>query len=104
MQRDLQTIGIHTPLAHMLSFAGLTPDKLQKGKGPYMKKAKSSAEDPEMRTDYGRADFAKLTRGKFHKQVTEASNVIILDSKVAKEFPNSFAVNKALKAIISKRH
>lgn len=68
-----------------------------------MKKAKSSAEDLEMRADYDRTNFAKLTRGKFHKQVTEASNVIILESKVAKEFPNSMAVNKALKDIISKR-
>jgi hypothetical protein len=68
-----------------------------------MKKGKSSAEESDIRTDYSRADFGKLTRGKFHRQVTEASNVVILDSAVAKEFPNSVAVNKALRAIISKR-
>ena len=68
-----------------------------------MKKAKNSVEDSEIRADYGRSDFTKLTRGKFHKQVVESSNVVILDSTVAKEFPNSTAVNRALKAIISKR-
>jgi len=68
-----------------------------------MSKARNSVEDSEIRADYRRADFVKLTRGKFHKQVVEASNVIILDSTVAKEFPNSIAVNTALKAIISRR-
>ena len=68
-----------------------------------MKKAKNSSGDSEIRAEYSRADFGKLTRGRFHKQVVESSNVVILDSTVAKEFPNSMAVNQALKAIISKR-
>lgn len=68
-----------------------------------MRKAKKSNKDVEIRPEYARTDFGKLTRGKFHQQVAASSNVIILDSNVAKEFPNSVAVNKALKAIISKR-
>lgn len=68
-----------------------------------MRKVNNPAENSEMRSEYSRADFSKLTRGKFHKQVVEASNVVILDSTVAKEFPNSVAVNKALKALITKR-
>ncbi len=68
-----------------------------------MKKVKSSSGDSDIRAEYSRTDFGKLTRGRFHKQVVEASNVVILDSSVAKEFPNSVAVNKALKAIMSKR-
>ena len=68
-----------------------------------MKKAKNFSGDSEIRAEYSSTDFGKLTRGKFHKQVVESSNVVILDSTVAREFPNSVAVNKALKAIISKR-
>ena len=68
-----------------------------------MKKARKSSQDLEIRPEYTRADFNKLTRGKFHQQVVASSNVVILDSTVAKEFPNSTAVNKALKAIISNR-
>ena len=66
-----------------------------------MRKCKKTSENAEMRAEYTRADLGKLTRGKFHNQVTASSNVVILDSAVAKEFPNSVAVNKALKAIIS---
>lgn len=68
-----------------------------------MRKVKNNSEELEMRADYSRSDFSKLIRGKFHKQVIESSNVVILESTVAREFPNSVAVNKALKAILSKR-
>ena len=68
-----------------------------------MKKAKKSSEGSDIRPEYNRKDFGKMARGMFHKQVLESSNVVILDSTVAKEFPNSVAVNRALKGIISKR-
>ena len=79
------------------------PDGQRKEKRPYMRKARKLSEDLEIRTEYTRANFSKLTRGKFHQQVVASSNVVILDSTVAKEFPNSIAVNKALKTLISKR-
>ena len=41
-------------------------------------------------------DFSKGVRGKYAKQYAEGTNVILLDPDVAKEFPTSESVNKAL--------
>ena len=56
-----------------------------------MKKAKD-----EMRAGYKRSDFAKLERGKFYKEVAKGSSIAVLEPEVAKAFPTSAAVNKAL--------
>jgi hypothetical protein len=49
-----------------------------------------------MRTEYQRADFGKMTRGKHYKQVMQSSNVVVLNPEIAKAFPNATAVNDAL--------
>jgi hypothetical protein len=65
-----------------------------------MKKASPKTEG-EMRPEYKRSDFGKMTRGKYYKQVMESSNVAVLDPDVAKAFPNSAAVNEALSQLLS---
>ena len=50
----------------------------------------------ELRPEYHRSDFKRLIRGKYLTRVQQASNVVILDPKVAVLFPNSEAVNRAL--------
>ncbi len=45
-------------------------------------------------------NFSKGVRGKYAKQVAEGTNVVILDPEIAKLFPTSEAVNKALRKII----
>ena len=54
----------------------------------------------ELRPEYRREDFSKMTRGKYAKQVKAASNVVVLDPKVAKAFPNGDAVNEALLGLL----
>ena len=52
----------------------------------------------EMRAEY---DFSKGVRGKYVKRLArEGSNVVVLDPDVAKAFPNSEAVNEALRVVI----
>lgn len=46
-------------------------------------------------------DFSKGERGKYSKQYAEDTNVILLDSDVAKIFPDSDSVNKALRSLIN---
>ena len=58
-----------------------------------MKKASDRA---RMRDEY---DFAKGVRGKYARRYHQASNIIVLDPDVAEEFPNSQAVNRALRAL-----
>ena len=48
-------------------------------------------------------DFSKGVRGKYAKQYAEGTNVILLDPDVAKIFPTSESVNKALREIIQQR-
>jgi len=60
-----------------------------------MKKARRRAVD-ELRSEYKRADFGVLVRGKYIERLRERSNVVVLDPRVAKLFPNAASVNSAL--------
>jgi len=52
----------------------------------------------ELRAEY---DFSKGVRGKYAKRLaTEGSNVVVLDSDIAKAFPTSEAVNDALRVVL----
>ena len=53
-----------------------------------------------MRDNY---DFSKGVRGKYSKAYAEGTNVVFLDTDVAKEFPTSESVNHALRVIIEQR-
>jgi hypothetical protein len=51
----------------------------------------------EMRKEY---DFRDGIRGKYAARVREGSNIVVLDADVAAAFPNSSAVNRALRALL----
>jgi len=53
-------------------------------------------EPVEMLDEY---DFSLGEVGKYAKQYAEGTNVVLLDPDVAKVFPDSEAVNQALRAI-----
>ncbi len=46
-------------------------------------------------------DFSKGVRGKYAGRVENGSNLVLLEPEVAKYFPSSKAVNRALKSLIS---
>ena len=50
-----------------------------------------------MRDSY---DFSKGVRGKYAEIYCEGTNVVLLEPEVARAFPTSEAVNKALRRII----
>jgi hypothetical protein len=64
-----------------------------------MKKAKSRRPD-DLRREYKRSDFGEMVRGKYTRRLARATNVIILDPKVAKVFPNDKAVNDTLRSLV----
>ena len=64
-----------------------------------MKKANPKTTD-DLRAEYARSDFGKLTRGKYAARVAKATNVVVLDPEVAKAFPTERAVNDALRGLI----
>jgi hypothetical protein len=54
----------------------------------------------EMRSEYV-IDYSKAVRGKYYGQLLkEGSNVVVLESDVAKAFPTSAAVNEALRLLL----
>lgn len=60
------------------------------------RKALSEAMRPEYNFDY-----SKAVRGKYYRQILkEGSNVVVLEPDIAKAFPNSAAVNDALRVVL----
>jgi len=66
-------------------------------KGNNMKKVSKNKPDREMLDEY---DFSKGIRGKYAKRFAQGSNVVVLSPDLAKIFPNSQAVNDALRALV----
>ncbi len=54
----------------------------------------------ELRPEYKRSDFGELVRGKYATQVSEDTNIIILEPDVSEAFPNDKAVNEALRGLL----
>jgi len=48
-------------------------------------------------------DFSKGVRGKYAKQYKEGSNLVLLEPEVALAFPDSEAVNDALRQVIEEK-
>jgi hypothetical protein len=67
-----------------------------------MKKANRKPAD-DLRPEYKRSDFGTLVRGKYAQRAAEGTNVVMLEPKVAKAFPNDRAVNNALRGLLRAR-
>lgn len=62
-----------------------------------MKKTKHTASSPDpMQEEY---DFSKGVRGKYAKRFEEGSNIVLLDPDLAKLYPDSESVNRALRSL-----
>lgn len=55
----------------------------------------------ELRAEYRRADLGTLLRGKYAARYARLSNVVVIDESLTKAFPNSAAVNEALRVLLS---
>jgi len=62
-----------------------------------MKKAAKAKRDPDMLAEY---DFSQGVRGKYAQRYSEGTNLVVLSPDVAEFFPDSEAVNAALRALI----
>ena len=63
-------------------------------------KRKSHELDDDLRPEYD-LDFSKGERGKYYKRLLkEGSNVVVLDPDVFEAFPDSTAVNTALRSLL----
>jgi hypothetical protein len=63
-------------------------------------KTQSHSIDDDVRPEY-EFDYSKAIRGKhFKRLLAEGANVIVLEPDIAKSFPNSAAVNDALRSLL----
>jgi hypothetical protein len=53
--------------------------------------------DDDMRPEY---DFSGGVRGKHHEAYRQGTNVVLLDEDVARVFPDSASVNRALRLLL----
>jgi hypothetical protein len=65
-----------------------------------MKKAETPPDLDELKPSYEREELGVLTRGKYARAASEASNIVVLTPEVARAFPNAKAVNDALLSLI----
>lgn len=63
-----------------------------------MKKAEPMSD--ELRPEYRREDFGPMVRGKYATRMKESSNIVVLDPEIAEAFPNTKAVNDALRGLL----
>jgi hypothetical protein len=66
-----------------------------------MKKKLTTKPDPEMLPEY---DFSQGVRGKYAERYAKDSNVVVLAPDLAAYFPDSDAVNEALRALVRLAH
>jgi len=65
-----------------------------------MKDKKAKRENDELRPEYN-FDYTKAVRGKYYKRLLEeGSNVVVLETDVAKAFHDSASVNEALRSLL----
>jgi len=62
-----------------------------------MKKAAKARRDPDLLAEY---DFSQGVRGKYAQRYAEGTNLVMLSPDVAEFFPDSEAVNAALRALV----
>ena len=62
---------------------------------------KANTKDDEMRAEYSRADLGPLVRGKYAARYAKATNVVVIDPVLTKAFPNTEAVNDALRSLLA---
>ncbi len=63
-------------------------------------KPKRTKHVAQMRAEYD-FDYAKAVRGKYYRRLLAGgSNVVVLDRDIAKAFPDSVSVNKALRSVL----
>lgn len=64
-----------------------------------MRKASSKAEKDDLRPEYDLTKLKKVGRGKYYKQAMAGTNLVLVDADLAKVFPDSASVNRALRAL-----
>lgn len=57
----------------------------------------------DLMKEYDLNSLGKGVRGKYTERYSEGTNVVVIDPDLSKEFPNTKAVNEALREVLEQR-
>ena len=66
-----------------------------------MKKASAKGIDDDLRPEYDLSQFNGGVRGKYYRQATAGTNLVMIERELADVFPDSESVNRALRLLVS---
>jgi hypothetical protein len=64
-----------------------------------MGKALTKRRSDELRREYDLASLQGAVRGKYHKRAMAGTNLVLLEPDIARVFPDSASVNRALRLL-----
>ena len=64
-----------------------------------MRKALAKRHDDDLRPEYDLTRLKGRVRGKYYKQAVAGTNLVLLEPDVARAFPDSSSVNRALRLL-----
>jgi hypothetical protein len=65
-----------------------------------MRKASEKSTDDELRPEYDLAALKGGVRGKYYREATASSNVVLIEPDLARVFPDAAAVTRALRLLV----
>jgi len=64
-----------------------------------MKKASAKPDNNELRPEYDLSNLKGGVRGKYYKQATAGTNLVLIDPELSEVFPDTESVNRALRLL-----
>ena len=64
-----------------------------------MKKASMKRQTDELRPEYDLRELKAVVRGKYYRRAVAGTNLVLLEPDVARAFPDSKSVNRALRLL-----
>jgi hypothetical protein len=65
-----------------------------------MKKAKAAKRSDDLRPEYDLSELGPMVQGKYYRQAISGSNLILIEPELARVFPDSDSVNRALRLLV----
>jgi len=65
-----------------------------------MKKAPAKRRNDDLRPEYDLSELAGGVRGKYYRQATSGTNLVLIEPELMDVFPNTEAVNRALRLLV----
>lgn len=65
-----------------------------------MKKASKARQNDDLRPEYDLTALGPMVRGKYYRQAMAGTNLILIEPELARVFPDSESVNRALRLLM----